>query len=132
MTDGPDSVSAAMRLLKAVACELRDLAHDTARFGETLSGSDKIGLNDGTIRLLQKFDMFAQSLQAHAVLIDDLSGRLNTGTIELNELDELLHHVPFFSVRERLRAVVNGVELPPSQPITEIDETSEDFWFLNE
>lgn len=132
MTDGPDSVSAAMRLLKAVACELRDLANDTARFGETLSGNGKLSADDGSIRLLQKFDMFAQSLQAHAVLIDDLSGRLHSGNIELSDLDQLLHHVPFFSVRERLRAVVNGTEVPPAESITDIDETSEDFWFLNE
>jgi len=132
MTDGPDSVSAAMRLLKAVACELRDLAHDTTQFGETLSNNSKISSNDGSIQLLQKFDMFAQSLQAHAVLIDDLSGRLHTGSLELSELDNLLHHVPFFSVRERLRAVVNGVDVPPVVNGAQVDESSDDFWFLNE
>lgn len=132
MKDGPDSVSAAMRLLRAVACELRDLACDTTRFGEDLSTNSKISVNDGSIQLLQKFDMFAQSLQAHAVLIDDLSGRLHTGTIELTELDELLHHVPFFSVRERLRAVVNGVDVPRAEPGVVAEESSDDFWFLNE
>ncbi len=132
MTDGPDSVSAAMRLLKAVACELRDLAHDTARFGESLSDHGKIAPNDSSIRLLQKFDLFAQSLQAHAVLIDDLSGRLHSGAMDEKQLDELLHHVPFFSVRERLRAVVNGVEVGPAGIKACEDESADDFWFLNE
>ena len=126
MSDAPNSVSAAMRLLKAVAGELRDLAIDTARFGETLSehrGPD----TNSSIRLLQKFDLFAQSLQAHAVLIDSLSARLDGGTIDMQQVDELLRHVPFFSVRERLRAVVNGVEAAP-----EAEEEATDEWFLGE
>jgi hypothetical protein len=127
MAEAPDSVSAAMRLLKAVACELRDLAQDTARFGETLTDHGRMTGNDAAIRLLQKFDLFAQSLQAHAVLIDDLSGRLHSGPIEGEQLNELLRHVPFFSVRERLRAVVNGSDLEPKQ-----EEIPDDFWFLNE
>lgn len=127
MSEGPDSVSAAMRLLKAVAGELRDLAHDTARFGETLTDHGKMTGNDASIRLLQKFDLFAQSLQAHAVLIDNLSGQLNNGSIDGEQLNDLLRHVPFFSVRERLRAVVNGVEVGPKE-----EESPEDFWFLSE
>ncbi len=127
MAEAPDSVSAAMRLLKAVACELRDLAHDTARFGETLTDHGKMTGNDASIRLLQKFDLFAQSLQAHAVLIEDLSGRLHAGPIDGEQLNDLLRHVPFFSVRERLRAVVNGVELEPKE-----EEAPDDLWFLNE
>lgn len=127
MADGPGSVSAAMRLLKAVACELRDLAQDTARFGETLTDHGRMIGNDASIKLLQKFDLFAQSLQAHAVLIDDLSGRLSGGTLDDDQLNDLLHHVPFFSVRERLRAVVNGVDLEMRE-----EETPDDFWFLNE
>lgn len=126
MSDGPDSVSAAMRLLKAVAGELRDLAHDTARFGETLTDHGKMAGNDASIRLLQKFDLFAQSLQAHAILIENLSGRLHSGTIDSEQLNDLLRHVPFFSVRERLRAVVNGVTAAPEE------ESPEDFWFLSE
>jgi len=125
MTDTPNSVSAAMRLLKAVAGELRDLAVDTARFGETLSDHRVVGSN-ASIRLLQKFDLFAQSLEAHAVLIDDLSGRLTCGSIDPEQLNELLRHVPFFSVRERLRAVVNGVEAAPEP------EESPDDWYLGE
>ena len=126
MSDEPDSVSAAMRLLKAVAGELRDLAHDTARFGETLTDHGKMTGNDASIRLLQKFDLFTQSLQAHAILIENLSGRLNSGSIDTEQLNDLLRHVPFFSVRERLRAVVNGVAAVPEE------ESPEDFWFLNE
>lgn len=128
MADGPDSVSAAMRLLKAVAGELRDLAQDTARFGETLTDHGKITQNSASIRLLQKFDLFAQSLQAHAVLIDNLSGQLNSGHISAEQLDDLLRHVPFFSVRERLRAVVSGVE----ETAPKEEEVPDDFWFLNE
>lgn len=127
MPEGTDSVSAAMRLLKAVAFELRDLAHDTARFGETLTDHGKMVGNDAAIRLLQKFDLFTQSLQAHAVLIEDLSGRLNSGHINEEQLDDLLRHVPFFSVRERLKAVVNGVDLELKE-----EEVPDDFWFLNE
>lgn len=132
MTGAPDSVSAAMRLLKAVACELRDLASDTARFGESLSDHGKIAPNDGSIRLLQKFDLFAQSLQAHAVLIDNLSGQLDGGVIGEMQLDELLGHVPFFSVRERLRAVVNGIDVGSMSTRPGEDEAPDDFWFLNE
>jgi hypothetical protein len=126
MSDSRETVSAATRLLKAVACELRELAHDTARFGESLTDHGKMTGNDASIRLLQKFDLFAQSLQAHAVLIEDLSGRLHT-SIEGEQLDDLLRHVPFFNVRERLRAVVNGVSLEQSE-----EEAPDDFWFLNE
>ncbi len=127
MAEAPDSVSAAMRLLKAVAGELRDLAQDTARFGETLTDHGRMVGCDASIRLLQRFDLFAQSLQAHAVLIDDLSGRLNDGPIGGEQLNDLLRHVPFFSVRERLRAVVTGVDLESKE-----EETPDDFWFLNE
>jgi hypothetical protein len=125
MSEKRNTVSAAMRLLRAVAGELRDLATDTARFGETLS--DHRGANShASIRMLQKFDLFAQSLQAHAVLIDNISTRLDSGTIDGEQLDELLRHVPFFSVRERLRAVVNGVDAAPEA------EESPDDWFLGE
>ena len=125
MTGAPTGVSAAMRLLKAVAAELRDLAVDTARFGETLS-EHRVTSTTSSIRLLQKFDLFSQSLEAHAVLIDNLSGRLDGGAIEPEQLNELLRHVPFFSVRERLRAVVDGSEAAP-----EPDEAPDD-WFLGE
>ena len=126
MSGGPDSISAAMRLLKAVAGELRDLAMDTARFGETLSDHRMSGTNT-SIRLLQKFDLFAQSLQAHAVLIDGLSRRIEGGEVGAEELNDLLRHVPFFSVRERLRAVVNGLESTP-----EPGEPADDDWYLGE
>lgn len=127
MSHGAGSVTTTMRLLKAVAGELRELAHDTARFGETLSETGKIAQSDASIRLLQKFDLFSQSLQAHAVLIDALSGKLDVGTIEAAELNELLHHVPFFSVRERLRAMVTGETHEHKE-----EENSEDFFFLND
>ena len=131
MKGGSDTVSATMRLLKAVAGELRDLARDTARFGETLTGHGKLLPDDGSIRLLQKFDLFAQSLQAHAVLIDDISERLHSGVVDDEQIENLLHHVPFFSVRERLRAVVNGEAVGPSDTIAQEGEL-DDFWFLNE
>jgi hypothetical protein len=127
MSHGPGNATATMRLLKAVAGELRELAYDTARFGENLTDHGKIAGSDESIRLLQKFDLFSQSLQAHAILIDALSGRINNGPIETVELNELLHHVPFFSVRERLRAMVTGEDNAQKE-----DEPSEDFWFLNE
>jgi hypothetical protein len=127
MSHGAGNATATMRLLKAVAGELRELAYDTARFGENLTDHGKIAGSDESIRLLQKFDLFSQSLQAHAILIDALSGRINNGTIEAVELNELLHHVPFFSVRERLRAMVTGEDNAHKE-----DEPSEDFWFLNE
>ena len=125
MTGAPDGVSAAMRLLKAVAAELRDLAIDTARFGESLS-EHRYANTSSSIRLLQKFDLFSQSLQAHAVLIDDLSGRLKSGAIDPDQLNELLRNVPFFSVRERLRAVVDGAVTIPEP------EEAPDDWFLGE
>jgi len=124
---GPGNVTTTMRLLKAVAGELRELANDTARFGENLTDHGKITVNDESIRLLQKFDLFSQSLQAHAVLIDALSGRIHNGTIESVELNELLLHVPFFSVRERLRSMVTGED-----NLHKEEESGEDFWFLNE
>ena len=95
MTASPDTISAAMRLLKAVAGELRDLASDTAKFGESLSGHEGLAATHGSIMLLQQFDLFAQSLDAHAGLIDKLSDRLNKGHIDEVELDDLLNHVPF-------------------------------------
>jgi len=127
MSDTPDGVSTAMRLLKAVAGELRDLAVDTARFGETLSGHNHVPNGNASIRLLQKFDLFSQSLEAHAILIDSLSGRIDKGTIDMGEVEDLLRHVPFFSVRERLRAVVSGVVAEPAP-----EEATDDDWYLGE
>jgi hypothetical protein len=121
-----DSVSTAMRLLKAVAGELRDLAVDTAHFGETLSEQNQAPTNNASIRLMQKFDFFSQSLEAHATLIDGLSARIAQGTIDMKEVDELLRPIPFFSVRERLRAVASGIAGPPPE-----DDT-EDEWYLGE
>jgi hypothetical protein len=126
MSYAPGGVSTAIRLLQAVAGELRDLASDTARFGESLSDHGRIVQDNASIRLLQKFDLFSQSLQAHAVLIDNLSGRLDQGSIDMEQVDELLRNVPFFSVRERLRAVVNGaVAALPA-------EETADEWYLGE
>jgi hypothetical protein len=126
MSEPSDSVSAAMRLLKAVAGELRELAVDTARFGETLS-DHRMTEGNASIRLLQKFDLFTQSLQAHAVLIDSLSGQLEGGSVRTEDLHDLLRHVPFFSVRERLRAVVNGLEAAPDP-----EESTSDDWYLGD
>jgi hypothetical protein len=126
MSDAPSGVSTAIRLLQAVAGELRDLANDTVHFGESLSDHGRIVHDNASIRLLQKFDLFSQSLQAHAVLIDNLSGRLDKGSIDMEQVDDLLRHVPFFSVRERLRAVVNG-----AVAATPAEETADE-WYLGE
>jgi hypothetical protein len=124
MSETPDTISAAMRLLKAVAGELRDLATDTARFGESLSGHEEVSATHGSIVLLQQFDLFAQSLDAHAGLIDKLSERLHKGHIDDSDVDELLGHVPFFGVRKRLMAVVAGNEAA-AHP----EETADDYLF---
>jgi hypothetical protein len=124
MVHSPDTFSAAMRLLKAVADELRDLACDTAKFGESLSGHEEVSATHGSIMLLQQFDLFAQSLDAHAGLIEKLSERLNKEQIDEGELDDLLGHVPFFGVRKRLTAVVNGQDGEPH-----LDESADDYLF---
>lgn len=126
MSDAPDNVSTALRLLKAVALELRELAKDTVNFGDALAGDEGCG-GKRSIQLLQKFDVFAQSLSAHALLIDSLSGRIEAGQTDVQELDQLLGHVPFFGVRERLRAVVTG-----SDVTEEASEVPVDLWFLGE
>lgn len=124
MGTAADGFATTMRLLKAVAGELRELAVDTARFGENLTDVGKIVGCDKSIQLLQKFDMFSQSLEAHAVLIDALSGKLDNGTLEATELNELLHHVPFFPVRERLRSMVTGEEAAVLE-----DQATDDIFF---
>lgn len=124
MTASPDTISAATRLLKAVAGELRDLAGDTAKFGESLSINTQVEASHGSIVLLQQFDLFAQSLDAHAGLIDKLSNHLHKGNIDEVELDDLLGHVPFFGVRKRLAAVVNGDDGEPH-----LDESADDYLF---
>jgi hypothetical protein len=124
MSDSPDTISAATRLLKAVAGELRDLACDTAKFGESLSGHEAVSATHGSIMLLQQFDLFAQSLDAHAGLIDKLSERMHQGHIDESDLDDLLGHVPFFGVRKRLTAVVNGNDGEPH-----LDDSADDYLF---
>ena len=124
MTEAPETIPAAMRLLKAVAGELRDLASDTAKFGESLSGHESVSATHGSIMLLQQFDLFAQSLDAHAGLIDKLSERLHKDHIDEADLDDLLGHVPFFWVRKRLTAVVNGEDGEPH-----IDDSADDYLF---
>lgn len=124
MTESPDTISASTRLLKAVAGELRDLALDTAKFGESLSGHESVSATHGSIMLLQQFDLFAQSLDAHAGLIDKLSEVLHKDRIDETDLDDLLNHVPFFGVRKRLTAVVNGSDGEPH-----LDESEDDYLF---
>lgn len=124
MIEGTDTFSAAMRLLRAVADELRDLSCDTAKFGESLSGSEELAASHGSIMLLQQFDLFAQSLEAHAGLIDKLSEKLHGGHIDEGELDYLLNHVPFFGVRKRLAAVVKGADGEPH-----LDESADEYLF---
>ena len=124
MTEAPETIPAAMRLLKAVAGELRDLASDTSKFGESLSGHESVSATHGSIMLLQQFDLFAQSLDAHAGLIDKLSEYLHKEHIDDTDLDDLLNHVPFFGVRKRLTAVVNGNDGEPH-----LDDSAEDYLF---
>lgn len=116
--------SAALRLLKGVAGELRDLAIDTARFGETLASDAEIARANRSIGLLQRFDIFAQNLEAHARLIDDLSARLENGSADLAALHDLIGLIPFFGIRERLRTqmIGNGIAAPP-------EEISDEHWF---
>jgi hypothetical protein len=123
MTDaaGQSKSSAALRLLKGIALELRDLAEDTLRFGETLSGDATIAGSNNAIGLLQKFDVFSQSLQAHALLIDDLSRCIGSDADDISALQDLIGQVPFFSTRERLRAKLSGAEAQP-------DDTEEEAW----
>ena len=110
MNDGSNKprASAALRLLQGVALELRALAEETARFGETLSQNTAIARPDDSITLLQQFDLFSQSLRGHALLIDNLSERLDGGADDVAVLHDLIGHIPFFGMRERLRAQLSG------------------------
>lgn len=108
MTDAKPEGIAALRLLHGVASELRDLALETARFGETLSQNPEIPGTNEAVGLLQHFDLFAQNLEAHARLIDHLSARLEAGSADLAVLHDLIGGIPFFRIRERLRSKVNG------------------------
>ena len=114
MTDVKPGGSAALRLLKGVARELRDLAIDTARFGDTLADKSGIAGANESIGLLQRFDLFAQNLEAHARLIDNLSVRLETDSADVSALHDLIGAIPFFGIRERLHAKLNGNDDPAS------------------
>ncbi|MGA7673733.1 MAG: hypothetical protein WCA78_01645 [Rhizomicrobium sp.] len=128
MTDTPDKSkgSAALRLLQGIAMELRDLAEDTARFGETLSSDVTISGADQAIGLLQEFDIFSQSLRAHALLIDDLSAHIETDADDISALHDLIGHIPFFGARERLRAKLSGAG---AQSDETLEECREENWF---
>ena len=128
MTEAADKPkgSAVLRLLQGIAAELYDLAEDTARFGENLSSDATIARTNQTISLLQRFDLFSQSLQAHALLIDHLSGGIEADTDDLSALHDLIGHVPFFSARQRLRAKLSGLN---GQTIESSDESKEENWF---
>ena len=108
MTEATLKSQAAMRLLRGVAGELCELALDTARFGETLANDSKISGASETISLLQRFDLFVQNLEAHARLIDHLSTRLEAGSADIAALHDLIGGIPFFRIRERLRAKIDG------------------------
>ena len=114
MTDVKPESSAALRLLKGVARELRDLAIDTARFGETLADNSRIAGANESIGLLQRFDLFTQNLEAHARLIENLSVRLETDSADVGALHDLIGIIPFFGIRERLHAKLNGSTDPAS------------------
>ena len=100
--------SAALRLLQGIAAELRDLAEDTAKFGETLSRDTTICSTSETVGLLQRFDHFTQSLRGHALLIGDLSTHLDANAEDVSALGDIIGQMPFFGVRERLRAQMDG------------------------
>jgi len=121
MTDAKPEGSAALRLLKGVAGELRELAIDTAHFGEKLADDSRIAGANESIRLLQRFDLFAQNLEAHARLIDSLSVRLEAGSADVTALHDLIGGIPFFGIRERLRATLNGSTGQPNdeEPMNE-------------
>ena len=123
MADAKLESSAAMRLLKGVAGELRDLAIDTARFGEKLADDSRIAGANESIGLLQRFDLFAQNLEAHARLIDNLSVRLEAGSADVAALHDLIGVIPFFGIRERLRARMNGDNGPKTD-----EETLDEHW----
>jgi hypothetical protein len=127
MTDVPDKPkgSAALRLLQGVALELRALAEDTARFGETLSRDATIAGPGDSIGLLQKFDLFSQSLRGHALLIDNLSERIDGDADDVAVLHDLIGHIPFFRTRERLRAQLSGAA---GQSTEAWEEPSEEDW----
>lgn len=107
---GKQKVSAALRLLQGIASELRNLAEDTARFGETLSRDATIARTSETVGLLQKFDLFSQSLKGHAHLIGNLSQHIDGDTDDLSALHDLIGDIPFFGIRERLRAKLAGAD----------------------
>jgi len=108
MTEAKTDGVAALRLLRGVANELRGLAIETARLGESLAPDSKISEATEIISLLQYFDVFAQNLEAHASLIDRLSVRLETGAADMAALHDLIGGIPFFRIRERLRLNVDG------------------------
>ena len=117
--------AAALRLLKGVAGELRDLAVDTARFGEKLSDERRNCPQTTTVELLQHIDLFVQRLTAHALLIDDLSTRLDGEAADAGALNELIEQVPFFGIRQRLKAVLGGA----GERAAVVDEAADEHWF---
>jgi hypothetical protein len=116
---------AALRLLQGVARELRALAGETAQVGEALSG-DTTTASPRDVQLLQKFDAFCQSLQAHALLIADLAMRLDGPTPDANELHALIENVPFSDIRKRMRADIEGTQTEQGQ---HPDDLAEEHWF---
>ncbi len=123
---GKPRASAALRLLEGVALELRDLAEDTARFGETLSRDAAISGASDAVGLLQKFDLFSQSLKGHALLIGDLSQHIDADTDDLSALHDLIAHIPFFGIRQRLRARLGGAD---GLPVESCEEPDDGNWF---
>ena len=100
--------SAALRLLRGVAEELRGLADETARFGDTLSSDFASTRAPRAVELLQRFDLYSQNLQAHAHVIDNLAMRIETDSDNVSALHELIGSIPFFGMRERLHAKLSG------------------------
>ena len=98
--------SAATRLLKAMAGELRELAIETTRLGEALSGEPAVSVQ--AIELVQRFDIFVQNLQSHALLIDDLSIRFSDQHVDHAALISVIDRLPFFAMRQRLRRALSG------------------------
>ena len=106
MPESCPTIPVATRLLKAMAGELRELAMETTRFGEALSRQPAISTQ--AIELLQRFDLFTQNLQSHALLVDDLSIRFSDQQIDQAALISVIERIPFFAMRRRLRRALTG------------------------
>ncbi|MGZ5920344.1 MAG: hypothetical protein ACXWLT_01095 [Rhizomicrobium sp.] len=85
----------------AIADELSDLALEVAMLGESLSDS---GVSrPGSSQAMQKFDAFSQALNSYSHLLYQLIR--HSGHTQ-GDWSALLDCIPFFHVRERIRAKI--------------------------